>query len=108
MTFYNHPAKEAPHDPGDGNHRECFRCGVTVTGFGPTLVHFDEEVRMTAVPREYLPALHDCTQIVEQALSKITDRASDHEVARAVVAALIDERYVRVRRGAPRKTHARR
>jgi hypothetical protein len=108
VTYYDHPAKESPPDPDDPR-RLCFTCGGELNGIGPTLMHHDEIIRLATVPREYIPALHDCTAIVEQALSHITSRASDHDVARAVVAALIQERYIRVKRAAPpRKTSRRR
>lgn len=98
MTRYNHPAREAPAEPGDV-HRECFTCGVRVIGFGPTLKHFDEEVPTKLVPREYIAVLRDCTAAAELALSQLpTERASDYERARAVVVALIEAGFVRTKR----------
>lgn len=97
MTYYNHPAKEAPHDPGDGNKRECFRCGVEVTGFGDTLVHHDEQIRTIAVPREYMDAVRQVTDLVEQTLDGITNRATPTERARAVAVALCSHGLLRTK-----------
>jgi hypothetical protein len=97
VTYYDHPAKEAPHDPGDGNRRECFRCGVAVTGFGDTLTHFDEHIRTIAVPREYLPAVRQATEAIEMALSQVTNRATDAEFARAAAVAIFSAGLLRVK-----------
>lgn len=105
MKRYNHPARPCPPEYDTPN--ECFICGVRTVGVGPTLKHHDEEVRLTTVPREYLPAKAECTRIGELALAQITERASDHERAAAVVIALISEGYLRAKRGAPPKARQR-
>lgn len=102
VKYFNHGAKRDPEDP-----RLCFICGAEVTGVEPELRHVGEEIRTTPVPREYIDALHECTAIVEQALAVVPTAASDHERARAAVVALIGERYLRAKRGAPPKARAR-
>lgn len=100
---HNHPPKRDPDDP-----RLCFICGDPVTGVEPELRHVGETVRTPVVPREYAEAQRDCVAIVEQALAGIpTERATDEERARVAVAALISQRYLRVKRAAPPKNPAR-
>lgn len=97
MTYYNHPAIEAPAEPGD-TRRECFKCGVEVTGVkGVNLMHFDEEVPLVTVPREYMPAVRQATEAIKLAQGQITNRASDEERARAAAVALYSAGLLRTR-----------
>lgn len=96
MTYYNHQAVEAPVEPGD-KIRECRACGVEVTGIGDTLKHWDEQIRTIAVPRDYLPAVRQATEAIEQALSQVTNRATDAERARAAAVALVGAGLLRQR-----------
>lgn len=97
MTYYDHPAIEAPAEPGD-TIRECRACGVEVTGVkGVNLTHFDEQVRLITVPREYMPAVRQATEAIVLAQAQITNRASDEERARAAAVALYSAGLLRVK-----------
>lgn len=97
MTFYDHPAIEAPFEPGDTN-RECRKCGVEVTGVkGVNLMHKGEEVPLITVPREYMPAVRQAAEAIAQAQAQITNRASDEERARAAAVALYSAGLLRVK-----------
>jgi hypothetical protein len=101
VTYYNHQAIEAEVEPGDKT-RECRVCGADVIGVGDTLKHFDEQIRTIAVDREYLPAVRLATEAVEAALSQITERATDHERARAAAVAIYKAGLLRQKAVKPR------
>lgn len=97
MTYYGHPAIEAPREPGE-TRRECHVCGVVVTGVkGVNLMHFDEQVPLITVPREYLSAVRQATEAILQAQSRITNRATEEECARAAAVALCSAGLLRTR-----------
>lgn len=97
MTYYDHPAIEAPFEPGD-TRRECRKCGVEVTGVtGVNLMHEGEEVPLITVPREYLAAVRQATAAIVLAQAQITNRASDEERARAAAVALYSAGLLRTR-----------
>jgi hypothetical protein len=93
---YSHPAREAPLEPGE-KIRECSICGDPVTGYGPDLKHEGENVRTTAVPREWLSAIRAATEKGQLALSYVTERATDEERARVVAVALYEAGLLRQR-----------
>lgn len=101
---YSHLAVEAPREPGDVR-RECRVCGAEVTGVGTDIKHVGEEIRGTPVPREFLPAVRDCVAAVERALSQVTERATDAERARVAVTAVMEQRYLRAKRGKATPDH---
>lgn len=102
MTYYNHPAIEAPAEPGD-TRRECSKCGTEVTGVkGVNLMHIDEQVRLITVPREYMAAVRQATEAIVLAQSQITNRASEEERARAAAVALYSAGLLRVKPVKPR------
>jgi len=97
MTYYNHPAIEAPFEPGD-TRRECTKCGVEVTGVkGVNLTHHDEQIRMIQVPREYMASVRQTADAILLAQSQITNRASDEERARAAAVALYSAGLLRTK-----------
>jgi hypothetical protein len=101
VTYYDHPAIEYI-EPGE-TKRECSKCGVEVTGVkGVNLMHFDEQVPLITVPREYMAAVRQATAAIGQAQSQITKRASDEERARAAAVALYSAGLLRVKPVKPR------
>lgn len=97
MTYFDHPAFEAPFEPGD-TRRECSKCGIEVTGVkGVNLMHKGEQVRLVTVPREYMAAVRQATEAIVLAQSQITNRASDEERARAAAVALYSAGLLRVK-----------
>jgi hypothetical protein len=98
---YNHAARLAPVEPGDDpNRRECQICGDPVTGVGDGLMHEDESVRMTTVPREYLAAVRDCTALGAVAVSRMPAgrQPSPEEIARVVAVAILEGGYLRAKK----------
>lgn len=107
MTYYNHPAIEAPRDPGD-TRRECRTCGVVVTGVkGVNLMHFDEQVPLVMVSREYLASVRQAAEAIVLAQAQITNRATDEERARAAAVALYSAGLLRQKPVKPRTRSAR-
>lgn len=97
MTYYDHPAIEAPFEPGD-TKRECLKCGVEVSGVkGVNLMHIDEQVPLITVPREYLAAVRQATEAIGLAQSQITNRASPEDCARAAAVALYSAGLLRTK-----------
>lgn len=77
---YDHAAVEWINEDGV---RECLRCPTRITGFGPTLRHWDEAFRpdaeLTAADRALLEAVAEVGARALEAMP--TDRVTDYDRA---------------------------